>query len=150
MKNLNRIIISRTDGIGDVVLTLPVAHLLKEKFPGCSIIFLGKTYTKPVIESCTNIDKIVCWDEIVSYDKKKQIDVFCSLVKCQGKSITSRQRKQVNQLDVKLKRINRIGHILRDEKNEDQTTPCYRTNRANRSRQRMGTYIQKQSLYCHQ
>lgn len=77
--NLKTILISRTDSIGDVVLTLPVAHALKEKFPNCRIVFLGKTYTKPVIDCCVNIDEIICWDEIEHLDKGKQIEVFKSL-----------------------------------------------------------------------
>src|SRR5687767_12014805 len=79
MQNIKTIVISRTDSIGDVVLTLPVAHALKEKFPGCKIIFLGKTYTKPVLECCTSIDEIICWDEIMQFDNRKQLDLFKSL-----------------------------------------------------------------------
>ncbi|NTW31609.1 MAG: glycosyltransferase family 9 protein [Bacteroidetes bacterium] len=58
------IIISRTDGIGDVVLSLPLAGLLKKMFPKSNIIFLGKNYTKSIIESCSNIDTFIAWDEI--------------------------------------------------------------------------------------
>ena len=47
------IAISRTDSIGDVVLTLPVCVWLKKKFPDIKIIFFGSTYTKPVIEFLT-------------------------------------------------------------------------------------------------
>ena len=50
------IIISRTDSIGDVVLTIPMAAVLKNHFPEMKIGFLGKAYTKPVIEACKNID----------------------------------------------------------------------------------------------
>jgi ADP-heptose:LPS heptosyltransferase len=45
-----KIVISRTDSIGDVVLTLPLAGILKEKYPKAKIIFLGNTYTKPIIK----------------------------------------------------------------------------------------------------
>lgn len=79
MGEIKTIIISRTDSIGDVVLTLPVAHLLKQKFPDCKIIFLCKSYTRPVIECCTNVDQIVCWDEIQNNDKKNLLDFFKSL-----------------------------------------------------------------------
>ncbi|MCK9204807.1 MAG: glycosyltransferase family 9 protein [Bacteroidales bacterium] len=58
-----RIILSRTDGIGDVVLTLPMAGALKEKFPDCTIIFLGRNYTRPVIECSRFIDQFVSWDD---------------------------------------------------------------------------------------
>ncbi|MBI1341965.1 MAG: glycosyl transferase family 9 [Terrimonas sp.] len=52
----DRILISRTDSIGDVVLTLPLAVALKKKFPSATIIFLGQAYTRPVIERCPAVD----------------------------------------------------------------------------------------------
>src|SRR5262245_2815004 len=57
--NPENIIISRADSIGDVVLTLPVASVLKEQFPKARIIFLGKEYTRQVIEACANIDEFL-------------------------------------------------------------------------------------------
>ncbi|MDP1620716.1 MAG: glycosyltransferase family 9 protein [Bacteroidales bacterium] len=57
-----RIILSRTDSIGDVVLTLPLADALKKSIPGCTIIFLGREYTRPVVELCRNVDEFVSWD----------------------------------------------------------------------------------------
>lgn len=60
MKNIPKsIIISRTDSIGDVVLTLPVATILKKYFPEMTIGFMGKAYTKPVIEACKNADQFI-------------------------------------------------------------------------------------------
>lgn len=63
-KNPERIIISRTDSIGDVMLTLPMAGILKQHFPGCRIIFLGKSYTKAVIEACEHVDQFLDWDQL--------------------------------------------------------------------------------------
>ena len=57
-------IISRTDAIGDVVLTLPLAGALKEKFPDSKIIFLGRTYTQPVIRLSRNVDEFINWDDL--------------------------------------------------------------------------------------
>lgn len=56
---LQNIILSRTDSIGDVVLTLPVAAVLKKHFPGIKIGFLGKSYTKPVITACRYVDQFI-------------------------------------------------------------------------------------------
>ncbi len=53
------IIISRTDSIGDVVLTLPMAAVLKKFFPAANIGFIGKAYTKPVISACRYIDAFI-------------------------------------------------------------------------------------------
>ena len=64
MKIPERIIISRTDSIGDVVLTLPLAGLLKSKFPGMYILFLAKNYTRDVVELTANVDEFISWDEI--------------------------------------------------------------------------------------
>lgn len=60
--NGKRIIISRTDSIGDVVLTLPLAGIIKKKFPGCEIIFLGKGYTRDIISLSENINEFADWD----------------------------------------------------------------------------------------
>jgi len=55
-------IISRTDAIGDVVLTLPVAGVLKELFPGCRVLFLGRSYTEEVVKASEHIDGFINWD----------------------------------------------------------------------------------------
>ncbi|MES2587868.1 MAG: glycosyltransferase family 9 protein [Bacteroidota bacterium] len=57
------VLISRTDSIGDVVLTLPTCVWIKQQFPSCKLIFLGNTYTKPVISCVSAIDKILCWKD---------------------------------------------------------------------------------------
>jgi heptosyltransferase III len=56
---LKKIILSRTDNLGDVVLTLPMAGVLKKYIPGCRIWFLGKSYTKPLIDCCEHIDGFI-------------------------------------------------------------------------------------------
>lgn len=64
------IIISRTDSIGDVVLTLPMAGVLKSYFPNVKITFLAQKYTESVVLCSSNVDDVLCWDEI-----KKENDV---------------------------------------------------------------------------
>jgi ADP-heptose:LPS heptosyltransferase len=56
-----RIIISRTDSIGDVILTLPMATLLKQILPGCTVIFLGSSYTKDIVACCPDVDEFYDW-----------------------------------------------------------------------------------------
>ncbi|MBX2972589.1 MAG: glycosyltransferase family 9 protein [Flavobacteriales bacterium] len=62
------IILSRTDSIGDVMLTLPMAGLLKRAFPGVRITFIGRTYTKPVLERCAHVDHIITLEELEAGD----------------------------------------------------------------------------------
>jgi ADP-heptose:LPS heptosyltransferase len=59
-----RILISRTDSIGDVVLTLPLCYWLKDKYPNATLLFLGRNYTRAILEHCKAIDEIHAWDEI--------------------------------------------------------------------------------------
>ncbi len=76
---MKTIIISRTDKIGDVILTLPLAFLLKEKFTDTRIIFLGNSYTKPVLKCTEYIDEIYEWDKITHLSEKERIDFFKKL-----------------------------------------------------------------------
>ena len=74
--DLNRIILSRTDSIGDVILTLPVAGVLKKEFPNVEILFLGRNYTRHIVESCTHIDLFIDWDEIQQSEPTVQMEKF--------------------------------------------------------------------------
>jgi heptosyltransferase-3 len=57
-------VLNRADKIGDVVLTLPMAGILKETFPGCKVSLLGQRYTAPLAHACEHIDAVYAWDEI--------------------------------------------------------------------------------------
>ena len=66
-------IISRTDAIGDVVLTLPVAGRLKQLFPGCRVLLLGRTYTQAVAEACPWVDAFLNFDELRQLPESRQV-----------------------------------------------------------------------------
>ncbi|MCG8574465.1 MAG: glycosyltransferase family 9 protein [Flavobacteriales bacterium] len=82
--NPHKIVISRTDSIGDVVLTLPLAGILKEHFPSAQIVFLGNTYTRPIIQCCPHVDEIWEWaelekkgdDELIEWLASQEVDTF--------------------------------------------------------------------------
>ncbi len=76
---MKRIIISRTDSIGDVVLTLPMCGILKKKFPDIEIIFIGRTYTGPIIKCCEFVDEFVDWDAWKEKSPQEQIDIVKAL-----------------------------------------------------------------------
>ena len=54
-----RILLIRTDRIGDVILSTPVAVALKKAFPQCRITFLVRRATLPVVENCPAVDDAV-------------------------------------------------------------------------------------------
>lgn len=48
--SLKKILIVRTDRIGDVVLSLPMIPILRKNFPDASISFLLRSYTREIVE----------------------------------------------------------------------------------------------------
>ncbi|MBS1933470.1 MAG: glycosyltransferase family 9 protein [Bacteroidetes bacterium] len=76
MPHYNTFIISRTDAIGDVVLTLPVAGLLRRLYPESKIVFLGKPYTRDVIKACEHVDEFIDWEKIKYLPAQDQVSEF--------------------------------------------------------------------------
>jgi len=67
------ILISRTDAIGDVVLTLPMVAYVKGLYPNAKVSFLGKTYTGPVIKCCRSVDEFINYDELLKLSPQEQV-----------------------------------------------------------------------------
>ncbi|SFC68844.1 ADP-heptose:LPS heptosyltransferase [Collimonas sp. OK412] len=55
----SHLLICRTDNIGDVILTLPIAAFLKQHYPDLKISFLCRGYAAPVVRQCRSIDEVV-------------------------------------------------------------------------------------------
>lgn len=62
---MNRLIISRTDGLGDVVLTLPLAGYLKERWPEMELTFLCAAYAKDVVACSNAVDRVLTKEEVL-------------------------------------------------------------------------------------
>lgn len=71
-----RILLSRTDSIGDVILTLPMAGLIKEKFPEAEVVFLGKTYTKDIVACSKHVDKFLDWSQIEKLNTTERLELL--------------------------------------------------------------------------
>ena len=59
---LRKILLVRTDRIGDTLLTLPVVKPIKERWPDCKIDFLARTYTHPILKNVKEIGQILNYD----------------------------------------------------------------------------------------
>lgn len=64
LQSPKHILLSRTDNIGDVILTLPLATLLKQHFPHCKITFLARNYVNAVVQSSPVLDEFLSWDTL--------------------------------------------------------------------------------------
>lgn len=63
MKPVQRILLCRTDSIGDVMVTLPLVGWVKLHWPHVQVDFAGRSYTQAVIEACPLVDNFVNADE---------------------------------------------------------------------------------------
>jgi ADP-heptose:LPS heptosyltransferase len=79
MSTPRTILLSRTDSIGDVMLTLPLAGLLKARFPGVRIEFLGRGYTAPVLRCCTYVDEVLTMEDLDAAGPEGAVDRLRSL-----------------------------------------------------------------------
>lgn len=73
-EKLNHILISRTDSLGDVVLTLPLAGYLKSCFPNLKISFLGNSYAQPLVECCEHVDNFVDYSALQNQSFRSQVE----------------------------------------------------------------------------
>ncbi len=66
-------LVSRPDAIGDVVLTLPVAGRLRQLFPGCRVVLVGRSYTAAVAAACPWVDEFLDLDELLTLSEPTQV-----------------------------------------------------------------------------
>ena len=55
----DRILISRTDRLGDLILALPLVATIKARYPQCRVEVLASLYASPILENNDRIDGIV-------------------------------------------------------------------------------------------
>lgn len=70
------ILISRTDNIGDVVLTFPLLGKIKELYPSSKIFFLGKNYTKDLCSFNSNIDTFLNWSDLEAKTNQEIVSIL--------------------------------------------------------------------------
>lgn len=83
LRDIQHIIITRTDNIGDVILTLPLCGILKSYFPSAKISFLARDYVKDVVTHCVHVDEFLSWDALssmtpadaINFLKQQKIDM---------------------------------------------------------------------------
>ncbi len=73
---MEHVILSRTDSIGDVVLTLPLAGFLKSRFPSIRISFIGKAYTQAVVLRSRFVDEFIDKEKVHEHDSLKDADAI--------------------------------------------------------------------------
>jgi heptosyltransferase-3 len=78
--SLQKILISRTDAIGDVCLTLPVCMALKKQFPEAQLVYLCRKYTAPVVACFEPISEILLFEDLEVLAKEDRQALLLSLI----------------------------------------------------------------------
>jgi ADP-heptose:LPS heptosyltransferase len=76
MPEPKKILISRTDAIGDVCLTLPVCKALKVAFPNSELTYLCRSYTRAVVACFESIDQVLLLEELQQRDDQTRSKVL--------------------------------------------------------------------------
>ena len=84
IKEPNTIIISRTDKIGDLVLSIPAISMVKKMYPKCKLYVLVRKYNSEIVKGFQFIDGVISIDNYSEHElveKMRQIhaDVFIAL-----------------------------------------------------------------------
>ena len=77
---MDRILVVRTDRVGDVLLTTPVSTAIREAFPRARISWLVRSYTAPLLQHNPDVDQVLVDDggssgELVARIRGGQFDV---------------------------------------------------------------------------
>jgi len=57
----SKVLIARTDALGDLVVTLPLVHALKAQFPDVKVDVLVRAYASPIAHHAIGVDRVVEW-----------------------------------------------------------------------------------------
>jgi len=82
--DIKRIIVSRTDKIGDLVLSIPSFYMLRKMYPEVEIVVLVRKYNYEIVENLPYIDRVLKIDdyrqkELLEKIKHFKADVFIAL-----------------------------------------------------------------------
>lgn len=82
--DLKRIIVSRTDKIGDLVLSIPSFYMIRKMFPKVEIVVLVRKYNYEIVKNLPYIDRVVKIDdyrkeELLEKIKHFKADAFVAL-----------------------------------------------------------------------
>jgi heptosyltransferase-2 len=81
--DVKKILLIRTDRIGDVVLSLPMLPVLKKRFPSADISVMVRKYTRELVEHHPDVAEIILWEQngersvsfYVDLLRKKKFDI---------------------------------------------------------------------------
>ncbi len=101
--------ISRIDSVGDVVLALPVAGMLKKMFPGIKVGLLASQYTRAIAFACEHIDTFVDLEDYFKSDVLIKGEKPGAILHLVTNSAVAKRAKELN-IPVRVGTMSRFHH----------------------------------------
>ncbi len=73
-----KILVARTDALGDLVLTLPLLRALRDRFPNAQLDLLVRPYAEAVAKASADADNVLVWTSDMAENPKGQGAGFLS------------------------------------------------------------------------
>lgn len=73
MKKIHNILINRTDALGDTILSMPIAQLLKEYIPHCNITFIVQKNSQELFANYPYVQQTLIWDPLLTFFEKYKL-----------------------------------------------------------------------------
>jgi len=83
MREPKKILVVRTDRIGDVILSTPVIENLRLAFPESHIAFMCRPYTKDILEGNPYLNEVIVYDKYAKHKSAVSSIRFCRYLKRQ-------------------------------------------------------------------
>lgn len=74
--DIKRIIVSRTDKIGDLILSIPSFFMLKEMYPEAELIVMVRKYNYEIVKNLPYVDRIIKIDDFTRGELLEKIKYF--------------------------------------------------------------------------
>ena len=76
VNEIKKIIISRTDKIGDLLLSIPSFFMARKMFPNAEIMILVRNYNYEIVKNLPYIDRIIKIDDYSEEELENEIKSF--------------------------------------------------------------------------
>ncbi len=74
--DIKRIIVSRTDKIGDLILSVPSFFMIKKMYPQAELVVLVRNYNYEIVKNLPYIDRIIRIDDYTQHELLEKISYF--------------------------------------------------------------------------
>ncbi len=84
----DRILVSRSDRLGDLILALPFVETMKVRYPECQVEVMASLYASPILENNNRIDNIFrVQNDQLAIDKPYKKDLLRRITQCRYRAV---------------------------------------------------------------